>query len=90
MNEEQQRKFLYVADQLDELLEILGTAAEIILTELEEAPSDENADQEDEEFEAICDVMVYVERLERDINRICTVEKFPVTKANETYLTSKN
>lgn len=90
MNEIHKKRILYVAEELDKLLEILGTAAEIIMTELEEAPSDENSQLEDEEYEAIWDVMVFVERLERDWNTLCSVKNFSATQEQEICQTCKH
>lgn len=90
MHKMQRNRILYVAEKLDKLLEILGSAAEIIMTEIEEAPSKDNAEQEDEEFEAMWDVMVFVERLDMDLDTLFSVEKLPITKGQTTCSTCKH
>lgn len=89
MNERQQRRILYAADEIKELLDMLKNATECVIIEIEDSPIESRNNNEKAELKVAKKIMAVAEQLDRDLNMLYAVKRFPATPEKETYLTCK-
>ncbi len=90
MNERQQRRILYVADEIKEYIDMLKGAAQRVITENEDFPINSMIDDENSELKFAKEILEAAERLDKDLDMLYSVKRFPPTPEKETYLTSKD
>lgn len=89
MNERQQRRILYAADEIKELIDTLKDATGCVKTEIEDLPIESGNNKEKLELRVARKIMAVAERLDRDLNMLYAVKRFSATPEKETYLTYK-